>query len=86
MVPGGVRLGAPALTSRGFKEADFEKVVDFIDEAVQIASEAKRQTKKLKDYNDFLDSDSVMQAKCKSLKSRVIAFAETFPMPGFDNH
>jgi glycine hydroxymethyltransferase len=25
VVPGGVRLGAPALTSRGFVEADFEK-------------------------------------------------------------
>ena len=30
--PGGIRLGAPALTSRGFKEADFVKVADFIDE------------------------------------------------------
>merc|ERR1719181_53480 len=26
--PGGVRMGAPALTSRGFKNADFETVVD----------------------------------------------------------
>ncbi len=28
--PGGMRLGAPALTSRNFKEEDFEKVVEFI--------------------------------------------------------
>ena len=26
LVPGGIRLGAPALTSRGFKEQDFVKV------------------------------------------------------------
>merc|ERR1712133_317745 len=37
LVPGGVRLGACALTSRGFKEADFKRVVDLIDEAVEIA-------------------------------------------------
>ena len=29
--PSGLRLGTPALTSRGLKEADFEKVVDFLD-------------------------------------------------------
>lgn len=29
--PSGIRLGTPALTSRGLKEADFEKVVEFID-------------------------------------------------------
>lgn len=33
--------GAPALTSRGFKEDDFKQVVMFIDEAVKIAINAK---------------------------------------------
>lgn len=28
--PSGLRLGSPALTSRGFKEDDFKKVVEFI--------------------------------------------------------
>lgn len=28
--PGGIRLGAPALTSRGFKEQDFVEVANFI--------------------------------------------------------
>ncbi len=31
----GIRLGTPALTSRGFKESDMDTVVDFIDEALQ---------------------------------------------------
>lgn len=30
--PSGLRLGTPALTSRNFKEADFEKVIDFFHE------------------------------------------------------
>jgi len=36
-VPGGVRIGTPALTSRSFKENDFVKVADFLHRAVQIA-------------------------------------------------
>lgn len=28
--PSGLRLGSPALTSRNMKEADFEKVVEFM--------------------------------------------------------
>ncbi len=41
MVPGGIRIGTPALTTRGFKEADFEKVADFIHRAVQIAKDCQ---------------------------------------------
>lgn len=29
--PSGIRLGTPALTTRGFNEEDIDKVVDFID-------------------------------------------------------
>ena len=49
-VPGGVRLGAPALTSRGFSEEDFVKVVELIDEAVTLAKEVQAKSKKLKDF------------------------------------
>ena len=30
-MPGGLRMGAPALTSRGFTEDDFRQVADFVD-------------------------------------------------------
>lgn len=36
MVPGGLRMGSPALTSRGFVEADFDQVADFVDRAIKI--------------------------------------------------
>lgn len=36
--------GAPALTSRQFREDDFRRVVDFIDEGVNIGLEVKRKT------------------------------------------
>lgn len=31
MTPGGVRIGTPAMTSRGLKEADWEKIAEFLD-------------------------------------------------------
>jgi glycine hydroxymethyltransferase len=39
IVPGGIRIGTPALTTRGFKEADFVKVADFIHRAIQVGVE-----------------------------------------------
>ena len=41
MVPGGLRLGTPALTTRGFVEADFEKVADLVVRGIHIAKKLK---------------------------------------------
>ncbi|TRY75639.1 hypothetical protein TCAL_04503 [Tigriopus californicus] len=86
MVPGGVRLGAPALTSRGLQEADFEKVVEFIHRAVTIARTAQGQTQKLKDFAQFVESDPGIVQACQELKREVNEFALKFPMPGFEHH
>merc|ERR1712212_1046963 len=86
LVPGGVRLGAPALTSRGFVEADFKKVVDLIDEAVEIARDVKSKTKKLKDFNEFLLTDEQTVKQMAEVKSKVNQLATQFPMPGHDDY
>lgn len=39
-------LGAPALTSRQFKEDDFVQVVEFMDEGFKIALDVKKKTGK----------------------------------------
>ena len=44
MTPGGMRIGTPALTTRGFKQADFVQVAEFIDRAVKIAQDCQKQT------------------------------------------
>ncbi|PHT55104.1 Serine hydroxymethyltransferase 1, mitochondrial [Capsicum baccatum] len=44
MVPDGIRMGTPALTSRGFIEEDFVKVAEFFDAAVKIAVKIKAET------------------------------------------
>ncbi len=38
VVPGGVRIGSPALTTRGFVEDDFRRVADFIDRCASLHS------------------------------------------------
>ncbi|RWS30781.1 Serine hydroxymethyltransferase-like protein [Leptotrombidium deliense] len=85
LVPGGIRLGAPALTSRNFTETDFETVVDFIDEAVQIALKAKQKSgKTVKEFKAFLAKDEETRKEMQSLRLKVEAFASKFPMPGKD--
>ena len=41
LAPGGVRIGAPAMTSRGLQEADFEKIADLLHE-VRCAAPCRR--------------------------------------------
>uniref|UniRef100_A0A3Q2C8F6 Serine hydroxymethyltransferase n=3 Tax=Cyprinodon variegatus TaxID=28743 RepID=A0A3Q2C8F6_CYPVA len=86
LTPGGLRLGAPALTSRQFKEADFEKVVDFIDEGIQIALSAKKKTGNLASFKTFLLKDPDTVKLIAELRHRVELFARPFPMPGFTDH
>merc|ERR1719301_89548 len=51
MAPGGVRIGAPAMTSRGLKEADFKQIGDFLHRGLIIAQEVQSKSgKKLVDF------------------------------------
>ncbi|ETE71785.1 Serine hydroxymethyltransferase, mitochondrial [Ophiophagus hannah] len=84
LTPGGLRLGAPALTSRRFQEADFQKVVELIDEGIQIGLDVKQKTSKLQDFKSFLLSDPETKQRLSGLRQRVETFARAFPMPGFD--
>lgn len=86
LVPGGLRLGAPALTSRQFKEKDFEHVVTLIDKAVAITQEVKAKTGTLKEFKQYLTSNEEIIRKIADVKQEVEAFSSNFPMPGFDDH
>ncbi|KAI8869401.1 serine hydroxymethyltransferase [Ramicandelaber brevisporus] len=81
VTPGGVRVGAAALTSRSFKEEDFVKVAEFLDRAAQLALEvqAAAPSKLLKDFVAGLEGNQ----KLAQLKTEVETFARSFPMPGF---
>eukprot|EP01029_Cantina_marsupialis_P015060 TRINITY_DN32_c0_g2_i1.p1 TRINITY_DN32_c0_g2~~TRINITY_DN32_c0_g2_i1.p1 ORF type:complete len:489 (+),score=176.56 TRINITY_DN32_c0_g2_i1:99-1565(+) len=80
--PGGLRIGSPALTTRGFTEEDFEKVVDFIDRGVKIAMElsekvGKNKPKKFKKTVGALKDGDIPELD--ELKNEVNAFASEFP-------
>merc|ERR1719265_1816105 len=49
--PGGVRIGTPAMTTRGCSEQDFVTIADFIDRAIEICLKVQKEKgKKLKDF------------------------------------
>jgi len=81
LVPGGIRLGTPAMTTRGFGEKDMETVAGFIDRGVKIAKEiqTKAGTKKMKDFTGALESQS--WPELDALRSDVESFASQFPLP-----
>jgi len=81
LMPGGVRIGTPALTSRGFLEEDFVKIADLIDEGVKICLGVQAKTgKALKDFLPALEGN----AEIAALKGKAEAIATSRPMPGFD--
>lgn len=43
MFPSGLRIGTPAMTTRGFQEKDFAKVAEYIDKARKLALDLKQQ-------------------------------------------
>eukprot|EP00559_Dactyliosolen_fragilissimus_P001102 CAMPEP_0184861738 /NCGR_PEP_ID=MMETSP0580-20130426/6343_1 /TAXON_ID=1118495 /ORGANISM="Dactyliosolen fragilissimus" /LENGTH=467 /DNA_ID=CAMNT_0027359331 /DNA_START=243 /DNA_END=1647 /DNA_ORIENTATION=+ len=81
VTPGGVRIGAPALTTRKMIEKDFEQIALFLSEALNIALQIQEKSgPKLKDFVALLEGNADLEA----LKKRVNEFATSFPMPGFD--
>lgn len=85
LVPGGIRIGAPAMTTRGFTENEFVAVADFIHEGVQITLEAKKLVSgsKLQDFMKFVTSpDFPLADQVAGLRQRVEAVTTQYPLPG----
>jgi len=77
--PGGVRIGAPAMTTRGCNEEDFKKIGGFLDRCCTIAlAIQKEKGKKLVDFEKGLDEN----ADIKQLRSEVEEWAIKFGFPG----
>ncbi|OWM79350.1 hypothetical protein CDL15_Pgr003523 [Punica granatum] len=80
ITPGGVRIGTPAMTTRGCLEGDFETIADFLLRAAQIASAIQREHGKLQ--KTFLKGLQSNNKEIVDLRNRVEAFAGQFAMPG----
>ena len=83
-IPGGIRIGTPALTTRGFVEADFEQVAEFIHRGVVTAKAINESGigKKLADFKAAIKSQD--WPEINSLRGDVVDFASKFPTIGFD--
>lgn len=76
--PGGVRIGTPAMTTRGCVESDFETIADFLMKAAQITSALQREHGK--SHKEFVKSLCSNKDIC-DLRNRVEAFALQYEMP-----
>jgi len=78
--PGGVRIGMPAMTSRGCKQEDFVQIGEFLHECVQICLEIQQEHgKMMKDFVKGLEGN----AKMADLKKRVNEWSLKFNIPGY---
>jgi glycine hydroxymethyltransferase len=77
--PGGVRIGSPAMTTRGCSAEDFKKIGEFLDRCCQIALKVQKEKgKKLNDFVEGLDQNADVVA----LKKEVEAWAIGYGYPG----
>ncbi|KAK4166565.1 putative serine hydroxymethyltransferase [Cladorrhinum sp. PSN259] len=83
LTPGGLRIGTPAMTSRGFGEADFERVANYIDESIKLCKEIQatlpKEANKLKDFKAKVFSGEV--ARLNELRKEIAEWSSTFPLP-----
>ncbi|KAJ0407265.1 hypothetical protein P43SY_008040 [Pythium insidiosum] len=89
LVPGGIRVGAPALTTRGCTEDDFVQVARFLDQGVKLAATLNGECiakggKKVKDFKDFIHKDASAVERIAALQKEVSAFVRQFPTIGFE--
>ena len=60
-ITSGIRLGTPAITTRGLLEDDMETVVSFIDQVIQEPENAEGIAKVRQDINDMMSSRPLFQ-------------------------
>jgi len=81
MNPSGLRLGAPAMTSRGLVEEDFKQVGHFIARAIKVTQDIQVTSgKKLVDFKRVMNENP--PGSMLELKKDVEAFASKFDVIG----
>jgi len=88
--PSGIRLGTPALTTRGFLEKDIIEVAKYLDQALKLSVEINKSNddKKpspttLKQFKENMKQNEHSK-NIQTLKHSIESFAENYPMPGYD--
>lgn len=83
LTPCGIRIGTPAMTSRGFGEEDFKRVAQYIDQSIKLCKQVQgglpKEANKLKDFKAAVASDTVPEIQ--KLRQEIADWASTFPLP-----
>ncbi len=79
LIPSGIRIGSPAMTTRGCLEKDFVQIMNFLNRGTEIASKISKETKstKLKDFKETMKTGK-WDSEIDSLKKEVKSFANQF--------
>merc|ERR1711879_442151 len=73
--PGGVRIGAPAMTTRGCGTEDFKKIAGFLDRCCHIAlAIQEKKGKKLVDFEAGMKENVEIEALKKEVQAWAIGF------------
>ncbi len=79
MTPSGIRLGTPAMTSRGFGDKEFKMIAGFLNEIADIGTEIqKKYGKLLNEFKKGLD-DPEIKSKLEKIKEEVNILSTGFP-------
>ncbi|KAL2039413.1 hypothetical protein N7G274_007685 [Stereocaulon virgatum] len=81
--PCGIRIGAPAMSTRGMGEEDFKRIARYIDTCIGICKDVQKslpkEANKLKDFKAKVAAGEIQEIN--ELKKEIANWAGTFPLP-----
>lgn len=80
--PGGLRIGTPFLTTRGFDEDDFRRVGGIFVRALQIARTLNDGQPSTSDFKERMKKDMTYRRAIEDIRRDVTDLAHEFPLPG----